>query len=80
MPHVKIEMFPGRSEEMKKELAKAITESVTSVLGASESSVSVAIEDVSEKDWDSKVYDKEILNNQDKLYKRPGYGVLVEGK
>jgi len=38
-----------------------------------EESVSVAFEEISAQDWAEKVYKPEILNNADKLYKKPGY-------
>jgi 4-oxalocrotonate tautomerase len=36
-------------------------------------SVSVAFEEIAAKDWASKVYHTEIVGNEDKLYKKPGY-------
>jgi 4-oxalocrotonate tautomerase len=38
-----------------------------------EKSVSVSIEDVEPGDWETKVYKPDILDNWDKLYKKPGY-------
>ena len=47
MPHVSVKLYPGRSDEDKAELARAITKNVTTILKCGEESVSVAIEDVS---------------------------------
>ena len=44
-----------------------------SILHYGEESVSVAIEEVKAQDWAEKVYRPEILNNWERLYKKPGY-------
>lgn len=75
MPHVSVKLWPGRSEEEKKQLAEAITEAVVRFTGASESSVSVSIEDVPSGDWKEKVYDPEIRGKAEYLYKKPGYSM-----
>ena len=38
-----------------------------------EESVSEAIEEVKPQDWAEKVYEPDIVNNSEKLYKKPGY-------
>lgn len=73
MPHVIIKLYPGRTEEQKEHLAEEITKSVVSISKCEEKSVSVAIEEVAPEDWAEKVYKPDIINNQDRLYKRPGY-------
>lgn len=76
MPHVRIQMYPGRTEQMKKELAQAITDDMVRILGANADSISIAIEEVDKERWDSEVYDKIIVENASDLYKKPGYGIL----
>jgi 4-oxalocrotonate tautomerase len=73
MPHVIIKMYPGRSEEQKTRLAQAIVKDVVAVAKCEEKSVSVAIEEVRPEDWAEQVYRPDILDNQLKLYKKPGY-------
>jgi Uncharacterized protein, 4-oxalocrotonate tautomerase homolog len=73
MPHVVVKMYPGNSEEQKKELAKEITNSIMKIVNKPEAAVSVAIEEVPVDEWMDKVYDKEIRPNMEKLYKKPGY-------
>ena len=73
MPHVVIKMYPGTTEEQKKELAKQVTESVMAIDQKPEAAVSIAIEEVAESEWMEKVYNKEIKPNMEKLYKKPGY-------
>lgn len=75
MPHVSVKLWPGRSEEEKKQLAEAITEAVVRFTGSNESSVSVSIEDVPSGDWKEKVYDPEIRGKDEYLYKKPGYSM-----
>jgi 4-oxalocrotonate tautomerase len=43
------------------------------ILNYGDESVSVAFEEVEAKDWASKVYRADIVGNEDKLYKKPGY-------
>jgi 4-oxalocrotonate tautomerase len=73
MPHVIVKLWPGKSERQKTRLAEAITRDVMSVLNYEEESVSVAFEEVAPSDWAEKVYTPDIVNNLQKLYKKPGY-------
>ena len=73
MPHVIVKLWPGKSEEQKRRLADAISKDVMNILNYGEESVSLAIEEVSSKSWAEKVYKPDILDNSDKLYKKPGY-------
>jgi 4-oxalocrotonate tautomerase len=73
MPHIIVKLWPGRSEQQKMQLAEEITRSVTKTLQYGEDSVSVAFEEIAAKDWASKVYHADIVGNEDKLYKMPGY-------
>ena len=75
MPHVIVKLWPGRSEEQKTRLAEEIVKDVVDVLGNKEESVSVAIEEVASEDWKDKVYQPEILDKQDTLYRKPGYSM-----
>jgi len=73
MPHVVVKLLPGRTEQQKAQLAAAIVNAVVTIARCGEESVSVAIQEVKQEDWDEKVYRPEILPNRDKLYKKPGY-------
>ena len=73
MPHVIVKLWPGKTEKQKKQLAEGITQSVMRTLNYGEESVSVAFEEVEEKDWASKVYRTNIAGNESNLYKKPGY-------
>jgi 4-oxalocrotonate tautomerase len=73
MPHVIVKLCSGKSEEQKNRLAARITEDVTAVLNYGEESVSVSIEEVQPQDWTEKVYKPDILDNPERLYKKPGY-------
>ena len=73
MPHISVKLYPGRSEQQKARLCEQIVKAVTSTAGCGEDSVSVAIEEVQPGDWKKKVYDPDIAENWDKLYKKPGY-------
>jgi 4-oxalocrotonate tautomerase len=73
MPHVIVKLWPGKSEQQKARLAEEIVKDVTKVLNYGEESVSVAFEEVEPQDWAEKVYQPDIVNNSEKLYKKPGY-------
>ncbi len=73
MPHVIVKLFPGRSEEQKLKLAEEIVKDVVAIANCTEKSVSVAFEEIEEKDWAEKVYQPDILDKKDSLYKEPGY-------
>lgn len=73
MPHVIVKLWPGRSETDKKQLAEAIVKDVAKYTQSAETSISVAIEEISPEDWKEKVYKPDILDKQNKLYKKPGY-------
>jgi 4-oxalocrotonate tautomerase len=78
MPHVIVKMYAGRTEEQKKKLVKAITDSIVKIVDADEKYVSIAVEDVNPKDWAEKVYRPDILEKQNTLYKKPGYNPFCE--
>jgi len=73
MPHVIVKLWPGKSEQQKTQLAEEIVKDVMKVLNYGAESVSVAIEEVPARDWAEKVYEPDIVNNSEKLYKKPGY-------
>ena len=73
MPHVIVKLWPGKSAQQKARLTEAIVNDVMSVLNSKEESISVAIEEVEPQDWAEKVYKPDIVNNSEKLFKKPGY-------
>ena len=73
MPHIIIKLYPGRTEDQKKNLAEAITKDISSIAKCEEHAVSIAIEEVSKEEWAEKVYKPDIIDSQDKLIKKPGY-------
>lgn len=73
MPHVIVKLWPGESEEQKVRLAERIVKDVMDVLNWGEETVSVAVEEVTQEDWADKVYKPDIVNDSEKLYKKPGY-------
>ena len=75
MPHVIVKLWPGQSERQKARLTEEIVKDVMNILNYGEESVSVAIEEVTARDWAEKVYKPDIIENSEKLYKKPGYTV-----
>jgi 4-oxalocrotonate tautomerase len=74
MPHLILKMYAGRTDEQKVLIAEALTTALMRAAGSSETSISVAIEDVAPEDWVSKIYQPEIAGRLETLVKKPGYG------
>lgn len=73
MPHVIVKLWPGRTIEQKTDLSNKIIEALKTSLDATDSSISIAIEEVPEEKWKESVYDTEITGKEELLYKKPGY-------
>ncbi len=73
MPHIIVKLYPGKSEQDKKDLTKKIVENVVSVTQCKETAVSVAIEEIQPDDWAETVYRPDIMDGPGILYKQPGY-------
>ena len=78
MPHVIVKMWPGRTEQQKTELTRAIVNAVVAHAKSEERSVSVTIQEVAEVDWAAQVYKPDILDGAGMLYKKPGYNPFEE--
>jgi 4-oxalocrotonate tautomerase len=73
MPHVIVKLRPGKSDQQKARLAEKITKDVMDVFNYGQESVSVGFEEIRSQDWKEKVYEPDIQDKWDKLYKKPGY-------
>ena len=51
MPIVRVEMWPGRTQEQKQELAKAITDSIVRIAKTTPEATIVIFKDVKKEDW-----------------------------
>jgi 4-oxalocrotonate tautomerase len=51
MPAMTIKLFEGRTVEMKRELAEAITKETCRVLGCGPEAVDIVFEDVKKENW-----------------------------
>ncbi|EPP1405495.1 tautomerase PptA [Klebsiella oxytoca] len=75
MPHIDIKCFPrDLNDEKKTALAADITEVVIRHLNSKERSVSVALNEIKESDW-QQVWDSEIAPQMEQLIKKPGYSM-----
>lgn len=73
MPHVIVKLWPGKSEQQKARLADQIAKDVMDVFNYGEESVSVGFEEIESDDWKDRVYEPDIQNKWNTLYKKPGY-------
>lgn len=75
MPHVDIKCFPrDLNDDQKSALASEITKVIVRHLKSKERSVSVALTEVPEEEWQG-VWDTEIAPQMDVLIKKPGYSM-----
>ena len=51
MPIIKVEMWPGRTQEQKTELARAITDAVVSIARTTPDDTIVIFQDVARENW-----------------------------
>ena len=58
MPHIVIKMYPGRSEELKKEIAVKTRDFLAQEMGMEEKFFSVSVEDIEKNQWQEEVVDK----------------------
>ncbi len=58
MPHITINMYPGRSEEVKQELAQKTLDFFATEMNADAKYFSVSIQDVAPERWKQDVQDK----------------------
>ena len=58
MPHIAIKMYPGRSEELKKEIAVKTRDFLAREMGMEEKFFSVSVEDIEKDHWQEEVVDK----------------------
>lgn len=73
MPHVIVKVWPGKSDNQKRELAEAITDSIMTILHYDRNAVSVGIEEVQPANWKTQVYQADIVGKPDTIFKQPGY-------
>ena len=58
MPHIENKMYPGRSEELKKEIAVKTRDFLAREMGMEEKFFSVSVEDIEKDQWQEEVVDK----------------------
>lgn len=73
MPHIIVKLWPGKTEEQKKELAAKMVQVMNETFGTAEKSISVAFEEIPRENWVKEVYQPDIEGQESKLYKKPGY-------
>jgi 4-oxalocrotonate tautomerase len=53
MPTLRVELFEGRTEQQKRDLARELTEACVRVLGGSPEAVDILFYDIARHDWAS---------------------------
>ena len=75
MPHITVQMYPGRSHEVKQRLADKLAQVASEELGKGVEHFSVSVEDVPQSEWKAKVWDAAMDPANDKVFVRPHYEV-----
>lgn len=71
MPHITVQMYPGRNDELKKKLAEALVKTASEVLQRGPEHFSASVQDVPQDEWKGKVYDKVRADKNTVI--QPGY-------
>lgn len=58
MPHIRIQMYPGRSDDLKQALAEKTRDFFAAEMNADKKYFSVAIEDVAPENWKTDVEER----------------------
>ena len=70
MPHISIKMYPGRTEEVKKDLAEKTKDVICQEMNMEEKYISVSVEEIEKDKWNEEVVDK---INPDDLYVKANF-------
>ena len=73
MPHITVQMYPGRDDELKKRLSEAPVKTASEDLNRGKEHFSVSVEDVPQDEWNEKVYKNAIDPENKTVFVRPGY-------
>lgn len=73
MPHISVQMFPGRNDEIKRNLAERLAETASEVLGRGMEHFSVFVEDIPQDEWKERVFDKVSDPDNKNVFVKPGY-------
>lgn len=63
MPHIAIKMYPGRTEEVKKELAEKTRDFLVNEMNMDAKYFSVSVEEVEKEKWQEEVVEKILPEN-----------------
>lgn len=73
MPHITIQMYTGRDEKTKKEIAGKMAEALSSAMNMEKKNISVSIQEIEKEKWKAEVYDKVVDENNEEVLIKPGY-------
>lgn len=73
MPHITVQMYTGRDDELKKRLSEALVKTASEVLNRGAEHFSVSVEDVPQDEWNEKVYKNAVDPENKTVFVRPGY-------
>lgn len=73
VPHIIVKLWPGRSEDQKIALANRMNEAMQEIMGIEDRSISIAFEEIAKEKWMTEVYQPEVVEKANLLYKKPGY-------
>lgn len=72
MPHISVKMLKGRTDDQKQKLVNELKNTLKDVLGVSDASISVSIQDYTAQEWQDQ-FKAEITDNMQNLWIKPQY-------
>lgn len=75
MPHITIEMYPGRDHETKEQIAETMAEALSKAMNLDKNVVSVSIKEIPKENWKTEVYDNAIDDSNKEVFIKPGYSM-----
>ncbi len=71
MPHITVEMYKGRTKEVKQKMTENLVKALEDC-GVSSDVISVEIIDVDKENWQKQVAERSIREDNENIFKMPG--------
>ena len=66
MPHIEIKMYPGRSEEVKKDIAEKTRDFLAKEMNMETKFFSVSVKEIEKEQWQEEVVEEEVVEKTPK--------------
>lgn len=73
MPHLHVQLYPGRDKDTKKQLVSELEECLKHVLNSTSDSISISLEEIKPENWQQEVVEKQLVQKKEQVMKFPNY-------